>query len=210
MRSRGRPAYRRRAPVREPYDVVLIVCEGQKTEPNYLDALRQANRLSSVNVRIVPPNRSDPLGIVKFAISEMRKDPEYDRAYCIFDRNGHATYNAALQRARQSPLGKANRLFAISSVPCFEIWLLLHFNYSNAPYIAVGGTSACDLVIRDLRAHFPNYAKGSLSVFGELTARLPQAQTHATWLERHNRVTTSDNPSTQMHNLVKYLTKLKA
>ena len=33
---RGPESYKRRGPVREAYDYVLIVCEGAKSEPNYL------------------------------------------------------------------------------------------------------------------------------------------------------------------------------
>src|ERR1700732_3973663 len=106
MRSARNPklagAYRRRGAIREPYDVVLIVCEGEKTEPNYLHGLRNAYNLSSVNVRIIPPPGSDPLSIVKFAIGELKRDPEYDRAYCVFDKDGHATFSAAVRRIRQS------------------------------------------------------------------------------------------------------------
>jgi hypothetical protein len=40
----------RRTAQRESYDLVLIVCEGQETEPNYLESLREHVDLSSVNV----------------------------------------------------------------------------------------------------------------------------------------------------------------
>jgi len=44
---KGRTAteYVRRGPEREPYEYVIIVCEGKKTEPNYLNGLRVAYRL---------------------------------------------------------------------------------------------------------------------------------------------------------------------
>jgi len=45
-------ALRREAQKREPYDVVLIVCEGDKTEPNYFKELRDAFKLSTANIRI--------------------------------------------------------------------------------------------------------------------------------------------------------------
>src|SRR4051812_2353181 len=94
-------AYRRGGPVREPYDVVLIACEGQKTEPNYLKAFQVVYGLSSVNVRILPPPGNDPLTIVEFAIKEMELDSEYNRAYCVFDRDQHGTYNQALRRIEE-------------------------------------------------------------------------------------------------------------
>src|SRR5882757_9752287 len=98
-RKAGRQAktYARRGPQREPYDLVLIVCEGTKTEPNYLTGLRNAYRLSSANIKILPAGATDPMSIVAFTQSEMTRE-QYDRAYCVFDRDGHQTYDGALQR----------------------------------------------------------------------------------------------------------------
>src|SRR5882757_6214240 len=99
-RKAGRQAksYARRGPQREPYDLVLIVCEGTKTEPNYFMGLRNAYRLSSANIKILPADgATDPMSIITFTQTEMKREP-YDRAYCVFDRNGHQNYDAALQR----------------------------------------------------------------------------------------------------------------
>ncbi|MBN1547133.1 MAG: hypothetical protein JW902_10780, partial [Syntrophaceae bacterium] len=50
-KARKADALRRETQKREPYDVVLIVCEGSKTEPNYLQELRDTLKLSTANVR---------------------------------------------------------------------------------------------------------------------------------------------------------------
>ena len=202
-------AYRRSDPSREPYDVVLIVCEGRKSEPNYFSGLRSAYGLSSVNVRVLPPPGQDPMSIVNFAIQQLDRDKEYDRAYCVFDRDGHAGFDAAVQAVRESKYGKQQRLFAITSIPCFEVWVLLHYQYSAAAYIAGGGHSACERVIREIQKHYPQYAKGSETVFADLVDLLDQALEHAVRLEQHNRKAGGWNPSTQMHHLVDYLTNLK-
>lgn len=53
----GNPlAYARRGSIREPYDYVFVVCEGEKTEPIYLQGLKIAYRLSNANVRIIHPD----------------------------------------------------------------------------------------------------------------------------------------------------------
>jgi hypothetical protein len=205
MRSR----FSRREPIREPYDVVLVTCEGSKTEPNYLEGLKVARRLSSVNIRIVRPPGNDPLKIVNFAITELEADPEYDRGYCVFDRNQHATFDAAIRRVTTSKLGKEGRLIAIPSTPCFEVWILLHYLYSASAYVAAGGASACERVIRDVQQHFPGYIKGHRSAFAELAARLNQAVIHAHRLELHNSTTGAVNPATSVHHLVNYLIALK-
>src|SRR5215213_4074645 len=94
--KKGRPAetYARRAPVRQPHDYVLIGCEGKKTEPNYLQGLKSEYRLSNANIRIVHPSATDPTSIVRFAEAELR-DGEYDRVYCVFDRDSHVSFASA-------------------------------------------------------------------------------------------------------------------
>jgi len=97
-KPRSASAFRRREALREPYDVVLIVCEGKKTEPEYLRGLQKTYRLSSANIKIVPGDRgNDPVSVVNFALEEHRQaNGIFDRVYCVFDRNGHANYEEAL------------------------------------------------------------------------------------------------------------------
>jgi hypothetical protein len=93
---------RRRRAIKEPYDVILIVCEGEKTEPNYFSELKKAFRLSNANVRICGRG-SDPLSVVNFAIEAFRREPEFDRVYCVFDRDRHTRYNEAPDMVRPGP-----------------------------------------------------------------------------------------------------------
>lgn len=201
--------YRRGMPTREPYDVVLIACEGRKTEPNYLKGLRMAYGLSSVNVRVLEPPGQDSLSIVNFAIGQLDRDQEYDRAYCVFDRDGHANFDAAVRLARETKYSVENKLFAIPSVPCFELWVLLHYCYSTAAYAATGGLSACERVIRDVKQHCPNYTKANDKIFNELAGNMNLAIKNAVRLEKHNSDTGTSNPATRVHHLVDYLINLK-
>jgi hypothetical protein len=201
-------SYARRGPDREPYDSVLIICEGGKTEPYYFNRLRAVYRLSSANVKIAPADGTDPMSVVRFAEAELARGG-YDRAYCVFDRDGHANYAQALNTVSQSAEGRAGRLVAIPSVPCFEVWVLLHFIYSTAPFNAVGNTSACDHVLREVQKHLPTYAKGSQRTFDDLSKHMMQAIKHAIQLWKHNVNSQSNNPATAVHRLVEYLTRLK-
>ena len=207
-KPRSARTYRRREEVRESYDVVLIVCEGEKTEQEYFEGLKRAYRLSGANIKIVPGDGNDPVSIVKHALTEYRKGG-YDHVFCVFDRDGHANYQEALDRAASSPPGKKGRLEAVTSVPCFEIWVLLHFAYSTAPFMKTGNKSACDNVIDAVRDHLPEYQKAMMGVFEQLEPHTGRAVTHADRLARHNRDTASDNPATNVHELVKYLRELK-
>jgi hypothetical protein len=205
-RTRTAADYARRGPAREPYDLVLIVCEGEKTEPFYFSGLRSVERLSSANVKVTPADGSDPVSIVRYA-EQLAAD--YDRVFCVFDRNGHANYDAALAKIAQSPLGQSGKLAAITSWPCFELWILLHFRYSSAAIMPAGRQSSCDVACRELQRHVPQYQKGRKTTYEELLPRRATALANARRLQRDNSQTGVTNPSTRVHELVDYLLRLR-
>jgi hypothetical protein len=97
-------------------------------------------------------------------------------------------------------------------VPCFEIWLLLHFVYTTKAFGSTGASgSICASVIKELKkkGRIPDYEKGAKDIFPQLMAKLSDALVHAARLEQHWKEAGCDNPSTQMHILVNYLRKLK-
>jgi hypothetical protein len=201
-------SYARRQPTREPYDYVLIVCEGGKTEPNYLTDLRMNYRLGSANIKITSSDGTDPVSIVRFTEALLARE-RFDCAYCVFDRDKHANYEQALQMIQHSANGRAGVLRAITSVPCFEIWLLLHFGYSSAPFNATGRESACDKVLQELKKHIADYEKGLRGLYERVSPKTQQAIVHAGRLAAHNLQSRSSNPATLMHELVQYLSDLK-
>lgn len=202
---------RREVQKREPYDLVLIVCEGGKTEPNYLEELRDAFRLSIANIRIVGEAcGSSPRNVVEYALAEYRKERRYNRVFCVFDKDRHPSYNEALERIRSVRLNRNDSIQAITSVPCFEVWLLLHFIYTTKSYGSSSPSgSTCVSVIKDLKRHIPGYEKGATGLFSSLMGKIQNAIAHAKRLEDHTADAGSDNPSTKMHQLVEYLRDLK-
>ena len=200
---------RRKEATREPYDRVLIVTEGTKTEPSYFRALVAHYRLNTANVHVVPSERgSDPGTVVETAVSvqnaeRARGDP-YDRVYCVFDRDGHANFDAASQRA----LGEEDFRLA-RSWPCFEYWLLLHFEFTRAPFAGTGGQSSCDNCVLALRRHVADYRKAMPGVFGRLASQLETAKSHARRALDDAAGDDERNPSTEIHELVEYLQALK-
>ena len=207
-RIRSASSYARRGPVREPYDTVLIVCEGAKTEPNYFNGMKNVYRLSSANVAVTNAPGTDPLSVVQHTETLMAAD-DYDRVFSVFDRDGHANFLTAVARVANHARGRAGTWQAITSTPCFELWLSLHFAYSTAPVVATGANSAGDNAVRALRAHMPTYAKGDKDIFAKVADRVDNAIANATKLTRHNAANGSTNPSTDMHTLVNYLRRLK-
>ena len=189
---------------------MLIVCEGRKTEPAYFAGIRKTFRLSNANVAVLPSEYgTDPMSVVTYAEHEYERNKDYDRVYCVFDRNGHGNFDDAVNRISRSPLSRRGVLLGAISIPCFEVWLLLHFVYYTAPFNATGNRSACDRVIAAVRRHVPGYRKGFAGIYVHLEERLERAIEHGQRLMSENQHSGSDNPSTQVHRLVSYLRDLR-
>jgi len=207
----------RRAAKRQPFERLLIVCEGEKTEPLYLDEIRRTFRLSTAHVQVWPSaDGTEPLQVVDYAERLFLEGDRtkaidrrgFDRVIAVFDRDDHATYHPALAKAQKLNLAYKNDdrekvpFQAIASVPCFEIWLLLHFEDVMAP------VHRTDVYAR-LRAHLPGYDKGQGGHFAATRDRLDAATARAT--ARAGLTTAQDGrePYTDMHTLVNLLMNLK-
>ena len=206
--ERPRTTFNRRRSRYAPYDLVLIVCEGAKTEPVYFSSLRNELHLSHANIRICGKEcGSAPISVVDYAIEEFRKSGDYNRVYCVFDKDRHETYEAALDKVRRTRLRGGAQLIAITSIPCFEYWLLLHFVETARPY---GGSasSPCEELLRDLKVHISDYEKGK-DVFRVTYPRVEDALRWAEQREKNCLTGGTDNPSTKVHQLVSYMRNIK-
>ena len=87
--------------------------------------------------------------------------------------------------------------------------MLLHFEYWAAPFHSASGHSVCDQVISEVRRHIGDYSKGFSGIYAHLEPRLDDAIMRGERLEGENGKTGSDNPSTQLHKLVRYLCDLR-
>jgi len=199
---------RRKQSSRAPYDKILIVCEGEKTEPNYFKELTYHYRLNTVNIEVRGDCGSDPMSVVDFAKQRYREENDkrdpFDKVYCVFDKDSHSTYQQALDVIEAA---KPKHTFhATTSVPSFEFWLLLHFIGSTKPY-QHQHNSAAKQVEKELRQYLQSYKKGDRGVFTQLTKQLNFALSNADKMfglksDHH------DNPSTRVHLLVQELQKL--
>ena len=198
---------KRSTPKRDPYARVLIVCEGSKTEPTYFTELRDHLKLNTANVEVDGDSDSSPKSVVEHAKKRYQQDKEYDRVYCVFDKDSHTTYTQALDMvSAQQPSGIFH---AITSVPCFEYWLLLHFVFTAKPYARSGTRSPADCVIDDLEKYLPAYHKGDRNIYVKLRDKTEVAINHAKHAMQQAIQNETDNPSTKVFELVEYLRRLK-
>jgi len=212
MRGKPRSGRERReiTSKREPFEVVLIVCEGLKTEPEYFSSICRDLRLSSANVVVLEKESgSSPTTVVDYALRRFKNSKSFDRVFCVFDRDAHADYQTAVDRCgslRQTNVHSCICPFvAITSTPSFEYWIYLHFKDSDAPVVAAGGKSSGDLMLSNLRREFAEYSKSRSDLFEVIKSSTALAA------KRARRVNSSgvDNPHTRVVDLVHHLASFR-
>lgn len=199
----------------------LIVCEGSKTEPQYLSELRDIWGIPHISVSIKPSRGASPDQVVQTAEllydDDAKLGDSYDKVFCVFDRDEHSTFKTAVQQIRG--MVTAGKPFnAITSTPCIELWFLLHFGYSDAPFSKQGKKSVGDVAVSQLKTRegFKQYGKGQRGVAALLLDRLPQARKHAARLRKaaltaqDNDPQLESNPWTNMDELILYIEHMRS
>lgn len=134
---------RRGSKPRRTKPVILIVTEGEKSEPKYFEHFR--TRQNNVEVRVIPNSKNggktDYLNLIRKA-TRICKDDDLspksgDSIWIIAD--GDVNYqapdavrkkNESLVQARATAEKESYSL--LISNPCFELWYLLHLRYTTA------------------------------------------------------------------------------
>ncbi|MBV8390718.1 MAG: RloB domain-containing protein [Mucilaginibacter sp.] len=116
--------------VREKRVYFLIICEGEKTEPNYFEALKRDLPIGSLVVTdmTVKGTGKNTESLIDFSINYRKKSIQnFDRTWAVFDRDSFTEdqFNNAIIRA------EANQINCAWSNEAFELWFLLHFQFVN-------------------------------------------------------------------------------
>ncbi|RZJ91622.1 MAG: RloB domain-containing protein [Hymenobacter sp.] len=107
-----------------PLPTILIVYDGQNTEPSYFNQFR----LASTRV-IAVGQGNNTTSTVQQAIQLSRQE-QHDQVWCVFDRASFPTNNFDNAIARAEAYG----LQVAYSNQAFDYWLLLHFeNHDGRP-----------------------------------------------------------------------------
>lgn len=179
----------------------LIVCEGEKTEPNYFKSFPVDTNVIKLDIKGEGKNTKS---LVEKAI-ELKNDSEFDetdRFWCVFDRdNNPKNPNDAQNLNAAINIAQNNGIKVAYSNDAFELWYLLHFHYYNA---AISRKDYQNMLTK-LLGH--KYEKNSDTIYEELKDKQQDAIKHAKRLlqeyDRPNPET--DNPSTTVHLLVEEL-----
>lgn len=127
----GRGYDRRSIKRRDPGERFLIVCEGEKTEPNYFDSFHLPGLINvdAQGYGVSPPKLVEKALELRRQSSRRRGRDPYDQVWCVFDKDdwNERDFDSAIRRAENQGLRVAY------SNQAFEIWYLLHFHFYNSP-----------------------------------------------------------------------------
>lgn len=176
----------------------LIVCEGEKTEPNYFKSFR----VSSAFVKVLGIGKNTTELVKKtIEISNLATDKgvPYDQVWAVFDRDSFAEkdFRSAIKQA------KDNNIMVAYSNESFELWYLLHYSYHD---VGISRKVYGEKLSKLLKT---TYKKNSKDMYEKLYTQQETAIKYASKLLKSyvNLDPAKDNPSTTVHLLVKELNK---
>ncbi|MEU9878740.1 RloB family protein [Streptomyces phaeochromogenes] len=103
--------------------VLYVGCEGESTEPDYLDYLVKrfgSGERTGQPFRIVPVYKANGL-VPELVVEAVREYAATDETWALFDRDEHTRIPQAVED------GAADGTEICFSHPSFDLWLLLHF-----------------------------------------------------------------------------------
>lgn len=192
---------------RKPKRKLYIYCEGEKTEPNYIEGyIRKINdRALRDVVKVQPTKKNTPAQLVNEAIEHKKTGSALadDVFWVVYDRESVAKYSDGLHDKAFKKAKDNGVNIALSNV-CFELWLLLHFKDSSAPYTCFDDLARRSTFRQDFKkACGKSYDKNNVDVFSVLSDFVGDARVRA---ERINlqALSEADGARNKPHHLNPY------
>lgn len=187
---------------------ILIVCEGEKTEPNYFKSFPRMSRGGMIFEVKCEGGRINTTGVVDKAIElrdkAIRAGQPFDSVWAVFDRDSFpaAHFNAAIQRAAANGIGCA------WSNEAFELWYVYHFVNRTTP---MHRDSYQKAITDRLRQHCKGYTylkndkrmKELLDRYGDEGQAIRFAERQAASFGNHSYA--DHNPATHVYRLIRQL-----
>jgi len=186
----------------------LIICEGEKTEPNYFKALQKDLPKGTLVVAdmTIQGTGKNTESLINFTLKYSKKlNRKFDRVWAVFDRDSftEAQFNNAIIRA------EANEINCAWSNEAFELWFLLHFQFVNNAMSRGDYKTFLEREIRKASGSEYSYQKNDKSTYSILKQYGDQVQAIA-WAKKlkafyEDTKHADHNPCTLVHLLVEEL-----
>lgn len=126
---RARRDFIRRSGFRDA-SLVVVACEGAVTEPEYFQGLKSQEHNPRLHVEILQrsdPSLSSPAHVLRqlVAFAAEYAIRQGDQLWLVLDRDSQS-WNDEMMSDVASECWRRDYQLAVSN-PCFEVWLLLHF-----------------------------------------------------------------------------------
>ncbi len=218
LKRRARAEIKRKVEFKTKRKFYLIVCEGEKTEPNYFESLKISLpkgvlELTSIDIDGTGKNT---LSIIDEAIKLRDKYEEkylrkIDKVWAVFDKDSFPSknFNNAINKG-ENLRPKINCAWTNEA---FELWYLLHFNYYNT---GISRHQYQKLIEREVNqasgSNSFRYVKNSKEMFFLLNkyGNQEHAIRNAKKLEElySDKSYSNHNPCTKVHKLINELNEL--
>lgn len=186
----------------------LIVCEGEKTEPNYFKKFPKKVGKVIYDIQFEGGGISTTKVVEKAMELREKSNQKFDSVWAVFDKDSFKSnlFNSAILKA------KANKIKCAWSNEAFELWYLLHFHnritamdrdeYKKAIENAVNDKIEKKKTIFKYKKNDPNMYL-LLGKFGDQNLAIK-------WAKKLNSINEGENfanynPSTQVYKLVEEL-----
>jgi len=194
--------FSRKRNIRKPYKWIYIFTEGQKTEPIYFEAKKKEIRKNNIKIEITGTARNT-LDLVNFALDFVREekvDLNEDDCWVVFDKDSFKKdFDNSIEKA------ESNGLKVAYSNECFELWLLLHFDFLNS---AIGRKEYSKKLTRKLEKKYSKNFNIYPFIKDKETNAIKNTRKLLKQFENENSCF-KKNPSTTVHLLVESLNELK-
>ena len=196
---------------------VLIVGEGL-TEERYFEAVAKEYGLQKKYITITASSEGPlPLEVAESVKNEIEnainRNSPYDHVFCVFDMDVETGLKNACQEILDTCNDMENKKDVLAlSYPCFEYWVLLHFEYKRPVFTKKSPCVDCtDKLKKRIKneKNLPNYKK-NYNGFGMFMDKLEIAikNSKKSCREASNDIT--GNPtSTEVYKVLECLKELK-
>jgi hypothetical protein len=218
LKRRAREESKRKTQYKTKRKFYLIVCEGEKTEPNYFNSLKSSlpkGVIELVNIDIEGTGMNTISIIDKTKKIRKSYEGQYlrkiDKVWAVFDKDSFPSekFNNAIAKGETSK-PKVNCAWTNEA---FELWYLLHFSYYNTGISRNQYQKLLEReIIRSSGIHDFKYKKNSTEMydllikFGNQEFAINNAE-KLDALYKDNRYA-NHNPRTKVHVLITELIKL--
>lgn len=147
----AKAAKKRKVATRDKIVRFLVVCEGERTEPNYFKGLVK-DKYSEVRAEEIIGEGRSTCALVKRTAEirerlEHQRQLKFDRVWVVFDKDDFNDFNEAIALAVRKGYGAA------WSNEAFELWYLLHFVFLDAAISRADYISKLETEIRKIEGY---------------------------------------------------------